>query len=324
VVTAKPSAATAARISHPWDDSAPALQIEDVSKRYGEQVALRGVSLEVEPGERLALLGPNGAGKTTLVRCVSGRVRPDRGRIRLWGEPLSRTLRAEHLGLVPQDIALYPALTARANLEIFGRLYGLRGSELTRRVEWALEWVGLSARARDRIATYSGGMKRRINLACGVLHGPRVALLDEPTAGVDPQSRERIYDMLDELGRQGTAFVMATHHLEEAEQRSDRVVILDDGRVVAQGTVSELVARTVGRRRRIVMRLDRPLDQQIPGMLPGTHPAEVVIETEDVVKDLPVALASLEAVHHRIEDFGIESPNLHAVFIHLTGRELRE
>ncbi len=321
---AKPTAPTAARIFRPRDDGTPALEIERVSKRYGEQVALREVSLQIDSGERLALLGPNGAGKTTLVRCVSGRVRPDHGRIRLWGEPLSPALRAEHLGLVPQDIALYPALTARANLEIFGRLYGLRGSELARRVEWALEWVGLSARARDRIATYSGGMKRRINLACGVLHGPRVALLDEPTAGVDPQSRERIYDMLDELGSQGTAFVMATHHLDEAETRSDRVAILDAGRVIEEGTVPELVERTVGRRRRVVMRLDRPLEQPIPGILPGSHSAEAVIETEDVGKDLPVALAALESVHHRIRDFEIEAPNLHAVFIHLTGRELRE
>lgn len=323
-MTAKPSAPTAPRIARPRDSGEPALQIENVSKRYGEMVALQDVSLQVGRGERLALLGPNGAGKTTLVRCVSGRVRPDCGRIRLWGEPLSHALRGEHLGLVPQDIALYPALTARQNLEIFGRLYGLRGTDLVRRVEWALEWVGLSARARDRIATYSGGMKRRINLACGVLHGPRVALLDEPTAGVDPQSRERIYDMLEELGHQGTAFVMATHHLEEAEHRSDRVAILDGGRLIAEGTVPELVERTVGRRRRVVMRLDRPLEEPIPGLLPGAHPAEAVIETEDVVKDLPVALASLESVQHRIHDFGIEAPNLHAVFIHLTGRELRE
>jgi ABC-2 type transport system ATP-binding protein len=323
-VTANPSAPNAAQIARPGDTATPALQIEGVSKRYGEQVALREVSLKVGAGERLSLLGPNGAGKTTLVRCVSGRVRPDCGRIRLRGEPLTHALRAEHLGLVPQEIALYPSLTARANLEIFGRLYGLRGADLARRVEWALEWVGLSARAKERIATYSGGMKRRINVACGVLHRPRVVLLDEPTAGVDPQSRERIYEMLDELGQQGTAFVMATHHLEEAEHRSDRVVILDGGRVIAQGTVPELVARTVGRRRRIVMRLDRPLDRQLPGMLQGTHPAEVIVETEDVVKDLPSTLATLEAVDRRIEDFGIEAPNLHAVFIHLTGRELRE
>ncbi len=319
-MTAKPASDVAPQVPA----AAAALEIEGVHKRYGSQEALSGVSLRLESGERLALLGPNGAGKTTLVRCVSGRVRPDRGRIRLLGQPLGRELRADHLGLVPQDIALYPALTARANLEIFGRLYGLRGGALARRVDWALAWVGLADRARDRIRTYSGGMKRRINLACGVLHRPRVVLLDEPTAGVDPQSRERIYEMLDELRDDGAALVMTTHLLEEAESRSDRVVILDQGRVVADGAVPELVERIVGSHRHAILRLDRPLPSALPGIASSTDPCEAIVPLEDVARDLRLALEAVQAAGCRVEDLRVVVPNLHAVFIHLTGRELRE
>ncbi len=303
--------------------SAPALSVRDAAKAFGSVQALDGVDLEVGAGERVALLGPNGAGKTTLVRCLSGRVRPDRGHFELQGQLLSRRLRARCLGLVPQDIALYPALTARANLETFGRLHGLRGERLSARVDWALDWVGLEARARDRIATYSGGMKRRVNLACGVLHQPAVVLLDEPTAGVDPQSRERIYDMLDELRAEGVAIVLATHHLEEAEDRSDRVVILDHGRVIADGSVQELVGRAGPTRPLVHLTLDRE-PCAVPGLEPGPGPREATARLDDLARDLPRLLDRLAAEDIGVDGVRTSTPSLQTVFLDLTGRELRE
>ena len=302
---------------------APALSVRDAAKAFGAVQALAGVDLDVAPGERVALLGPNGAGKTTLVRCLSGRVRPDRGTFELQGRPLSRRLRARCLGLVPQEIALYPALTARANLETFGRLHGLRGERLAERVEWALGWVGLEARERDQIATYSGGMKRRINLACGVLHRPAVVLLDEPTAGVDPQSRERIYDMLDELRAEGAAIVLATHHLEEAENRSDRVVIIDQGRVIADGTLQELIGPAGPTRPLVHLRLDREACS-VPGLEPGPGPREATARLDDLARDLPRLLDRLAAEDVGVDALRTSTPSLQTVFLDLTGRELRE
>ena len=199
--------------------------------------------------------GPNGAGKTTLVRCLSGRVRPDSGSMELLGRPLLPRSGREGLGFVPQELALYPDLTARENLGAFGRFHGLRGRELREAVERALEWTGLSDRADELTKTFSGGMKRRVNIACGVLHRPTVLLLDEPTVGVDPQSRERIFVMLDELRDQGTSILLTTHQLDEAEQRSDRIVIIDHGRVIAEGTLPKLIESTVGVNRRVTFKL---------------------------------------------------------------------
>lgn len=301
----------------------PALSVRDAAKAFGGIQALCGVDLDVAPGERVALLGPNGAGKTTLMRCLSGRVRPERGTFRLLGKPLSRRARAEKLGLVPQDIALYPALTARANLETFGRMYGLRGDLLNDRVDWALAWVGLERRAHDRIAAYSGGMKRRINLACGVLHRPKIVLLDEPTAGVDPQSRERIYAMLEELRAEGAALVLATHHLEEAEDRSDRIVILDHGRVIADGTVQELIESGGPARPVVVLSFDRA-PCPMPGLEPGPGPLEATAHLEDLTRDLPPLLSRLAASGLSVGDLRTSTPSLQKVFLDLTGRELRE
>ncbi|NGP51947.1 ABC transporter ATP-binding protein [Thioalkalivibrio sp. XN8] len=254
------------------------LEIDGLARRYGDQDALRGVSLALGAGECLGLLGPNGAGKTTLVRIIAGRVRPDAGRVRLLGRSLQPGGSAgrEALGVVPQEIALYPLLTAVENLEVFGALQGVHGGELARRVDWALAFSGLEARRDDRVGTFSGGMQRRLNIACSVLHRPRVLLLDEPTVGVDPQSRERIWHMLDELRATGTSIVLTTHQLDEAENQCDRIVIIDHGRVIAAGTLAELVA--------------------------GIGDAAPEPEPEPRVRQ-----ASLQAV-----------------FIHLTGRALRE
>jgi ABC-2 type transport system ATP-binding protein len=301
----------------------PALRIRDVVRRFGAHTALARVSLDLRTGERLALLGPNGAGKTTLVRCVSGRAIPDSGTIEMLGRTLPRTGGRSELGFVPQEIALYPDLTARENLQAFGRFHGLRGAGLREAVGWALEWTGLSDRAGELTKTFSGGMKRRVNIACGVLHRPRVLLLDEPTVGVDPQSRERIFVMLDELRERGTSILLTTHQLDEAEQRCDRIVIIDHGRVIAHGTLTELIERTVGLDRRVTLRLTEP-GPALDGLRASDDGRLLVGEVADVALDLPDLLARVHEAGGQVSDVDVRAPSLHSVFIHLTGRELRE
>jgi ABC-2 type transport system ATP-binding protein len=304
-------------------DGGPALRVRDVAKRFRSAVALDRASLELQRGERLALLGPNGAGKTTLVRCICGRAVPDAGEIEMLGERLPPTGGRQGLGFVPQEVALYPDLTAGENLEAFGRFHGLRGGELRQAVQWALGWTGLSDRARELTKTFSGGMKRRVNIACGVLHRPRVLLLDEPTVGVDPQSRERIFAMLDELRDHGTSILLTTHQLDEAEQRCDRIAIIDHGHVIAGGTLSELVEATVGPKRRVTLRLAAP-GPRPEGFRAGAGPRELVAEVADVALELPALLERVREVGGEVSDVEVRAPSLHAVFIHLTGRELRE
>jgi ABC-2 type transport system ATP-binding protein len=300
-----------------------ALEVTDARKRFGDVVALDGVSLSLAPGELLALLGPNGAGKTTLVRAVAGRVRLDGGRVELLGTTLDGGPR-EGLGVVPQEIAVYPLLTAQENLEVFGRLHGATGAALREAVDWALEWTGLEPRAAEPVQRFSGGMRRRLNIACGVLHHPRVVLLDEPTVGVDPQSRERIYEMLDALRAEGAALLLTTHQLEEAESRCDRVVILDHGRGVAAGTVAELTAAAFGNRHIVTVEVDRTPDP-LPAGFERTGNGVVLRATVgDVAGELPRLLAELAAAGCTSHGLQVRRPGLAGVFIHLTGRELRE
>lgn len=299
------------------------LSVYDVAKRFGDLAALEGVSLSLGEGERLALLGPNGAGKTTLVRCICGRLAPDRGRIELLGKRLPPRGNRDALGFVPQELAIYPDLTARENLMAFGRFHGVRGRELRRRVDWALEWTGLADRAGSLTKTFSGGMKRRVNIACGVLHEPRVLLLDEPTVGVDPQSRERIFAMLDQLSSSGTAIVLTTHHLEEAEQRCDRIVIIDHGSVIAEGTLPQLIAQTIGTERRVRVTLAGPLDHA-NGFAMQADGRGLQAKIADVATELPQLIAEVDQAGGRIADIEVHAPSLHAVFMHLTGKELRE
>jgi ABC-2 type transport system ATP-binding protein len=277
------------------------LKITDARKRFGETDALRGASLTLRRGEWLALLGPNGAGKTTLVRSVVGRVRLDGGEIEKGGG---------RIGLVPQELALYPLLTARENLRSFGALSGLPPREREDRVRWALDWTGLGDRSKEPVKRFSGGMKRRLNIACGVLHRPAVILLDEPTVGVDPQSRERIWEMLAELREEGASLLLTTHQLDEAQQVSDRITIIDHGRDIATGTFAELLEETIGPGRRVVASLEDG----------GTHEESVL----DVGEELTDILGSLREQGKVVRDLRVEAPTLQAVFLHLTGRELRE
>ncbi len=301
-----------------------ALRVENVWKKYGSNQALRGTSFSVKAGERLALLGPNGAGKTTLIRTMCGRIRPDSGRVLLFDRPIQEPSVLQQLGVIPQDLAIYPDLTARENLECFGRLHGLRSTRLKDRVDWALDWIGLTDRAHDLTSKFSGGMKRRVNIACGVLHKPRVLLLDEPTVGVDPQSRQRIFDMLDELHLQGTSIVLTTHHLDEAEQRSDRIVIVDHGQVIAEGELSELIANTTGTQRLVTMDISGLMVAAPVGIRWDQERNRYLASVDNVAEELPKILDRIQSVGGLVKDLEVHQPNLHDVFLYLTGKELRE
>ena len=311
------------------------LSVADARKRFAANTALDGAAMSLRKGEWLALLGPNGAGKTTLIRAIAGRVILDGGTIDLLGQTISNgqasgAVAAEarkNLGIVPQDLALYPLLTAAENMMAFGSLHGVPKSELKERVKWALEWTGLNERAGSLSKTFSGGMKRRLNIACGILHRPKVVLLDEPTVGVDPQSRERIWSMLAQLRDEGASLLLTTHQLDEAQQICDRITIIDHGRTIADGTMDQLVAKTLGKGRRVTLTFESPL------AVGATLPAGATLDADrrsascsigEVARELPVLLQQFAAIGAKIEDVEIERPSLHAVFIALTGRELRE
>ena len=250
------------------------------------------------------------------------------------GRPIDQTGIRDAIGLVPQEIAVYGDLTTRENLTFFAKFHGLRRRQVKAQVEWALEWTGLQHRANDLVGGFSGGMKRRVNLACGVMHRPKILLLDEPTVGVDPQSRHRIFAMLDDLSRQGTSILLTTHHLDEAEQRSDRIVIIDRGRVVADGTIDALVRQSVGTSRLVRLRVDPPLGRPIsvpkakltlsndPTGPSGRSFATTRID--DVSTQLPALLNEIETRGYSVSDVEVQSPSLHHVFLHLTGNELRD
>jgi ABC-2 type transport system ATP-binding protein len=302
------------------------LTIANASKSFGTVKALDGASFELHEGELLALLGPNGAGKTTLIRAVTGRVRLDAGQIHVFGRRLDGRHTPRELGIVPQEVALYPLLTARENLSAFGSLYGLSGPDLRKQVDWALDRAGLTERSSEPVKQFSGGMRRRLNIACGILHRPRIVLLDEPTAGVDPQSRDRIYDVLADLRSTGVSLLLTTHHLEEAEARCSRTVIIDRGKVIASGTLRELVDRTVGRDRLVTLRVDAPLARPIgDGVETDSEDGRIMrARLSDVALELPPLLERIRSSGRSVDDVEVRGPSLQAVFIHLTGRELRE
>jgi len=300
------------------------LEIKDARKAFGATRALDGLSLSLGEGELLGLLGPNGAGKTTLIRAIAGRVRLDGGTVSLYGRTLEPEKPRPDLGVVPQENALYPLLTARENLETFGRLNGIDGKHLNERIAWALEWTGLADRARSPVRTFSGGMKRRLNLACGVLHEPKLVLLDEPTVGVDPQSRESIYDMLAALRARGTSLLLTTHYLEEAEARCERIVVVDHGRAVAAGTLAELVEQAGLAGRRVRLSLDRAVSSPVSGFTRDADDRVLTATITDVGHELPGLLARVQGAGLGVRDLEVRTASLQAVFLALTGKELRE
>lgn len=308
----------------------PVLEVADVRKRYGDTVALDGVSLSVEAGEVFGLLGPNGAGKTTLLSIAAGLARADGGTVKLFGRPFTRDDRELRrlVGMGTQDLSIYPDLTARENLRFFGRLYGLGGKQLESRIEEVLAAVGLTDRAGDRAGTFSGGMKRRLNLAAAVVHGPKLLFLDEPTAGVDPQSRNHIFEQVKSLNAAGMTVIYTSHYMEEVQTLCPRIAILDAGKLRACNTLPNLLKRLDTTIRLTVGNAPGGFAERL-GIVPGVkavRPADggfelVVDEIGPVLAKIAVACADAGA---ELVAVTTSEPTLERVFLHLTGRALRD
>jgi len=279
--------------------------------------------LELRRGELLGLFGPNGAGKTTMIRCISGLLQPDSGKILRQPSGAGSDESTIRLGLVPQNLAVYPDLTVQQNLEVFGRLEGIRRSALKHRIEEVLEWAALKDRTRSLAKSLSGGMQRRLNIACSVLHDPEVLLLDEPTVGVDPQSRERIYEMLGDLTVKKTAVLLTTHQLDEVETRCDRIIVMDHGAIVAEGTLSELVGKTIGRQHQVILRFDRPYLKPIAAFVFNEQRTTANCAAASMA-ELTQVLSVLKQLEQEPNQIEVCNYGLQDVFLELTGRSLRE
>lgn len=297
------------------------LELRGLGKDYGARKAVGAVDLDVARGELLGLLGPNGAGKTTLISMSCGVVTPSRGSVAIGGVPLAQG--KAKLGLVPQDLALYDELTAVQNLRYFGALYGLRGALLAERVDWALGVVGLRDRARDGVKQYSGGMQRRLNIAAGLLHKPELLILDEPTVGVDPQSRNHIFETVRALQREGMTVIYTSHYMEEVEALCDRVAIMDAGAIVSLGTVAELVAKHAGKG------IELELTGDVDAAARAVEAHGSVTRDGDTLRIVPSSglapvIAAIEATGARIARIESRQANLETAFLALTGRALRD
>lgn len=304
------------------------LVLDSITKRYGDHTALAGVSLTLQRGEFFGLLGPNGAGKSTTMALIAGLKEPDSGQITLDGQRLgpNRLDLRSRLGLVPQSIALYEDLTAVENLRIFGRLYGLRGKELEERIEEVLVAVQLSDRRKDLVKTYSGGMQRRLNIVAAILHRPALLLCDEPTVGVDPQSRNAIFELLLSLNREGLTVIYSTHYMEEATRLCSRIAIVDHGRVLALGTLNELLAHLSSHDALHLTRVNlSPTDQAaLEGYGQLTCRGESQILTLHPNVRYSEVFATAERIGIPSTSFQLSRPNLEDVFLHLTGKSLRD
>jgi ABC-2 type transport system ATP-binding protein len=310
------------------------LQVKNLVKKYGDFTAVKGISFDIEAGEIFSLLGPNGAGKTTTISMLSTLYTPTSGDATIGGHSITRDPMAvkQIIGVVPQELALYEDLTARENLVFWGQMYGLSGRPLNSRVDEVLEQIGLTDKAKNRVKTYSGGMKRRVNIGVGLLHKPRLLFMDEPTVGIDPQSRRAILDTVKDLNKQGMTLLYTTHYMEEAQELSDRVGIIDHGELIAIGTQKELTQQ-VGETETLILHVGESDD---PGALAASLKGvkdvleanatdhEVSIITPDAEDILAAVVSKANERGIKIRSIDIREPNLEAVFLHLTGRALRD
>ena len=310
--------------------TARVLEILDLEKRYGATVALDKVSFEVFEGEVFGLLGPNGAGKTTLLSIVSGLISASGGDVRIMGRPalpVSRELR-RLIGIVPQELAIYNELTPRENLRFFGRLYGLAGPPLEQRADDVLEAIGLADRADDKVASFSGGMKRRLNLGAALVHQPRLLFLDEPTTGVDPQSRNHIFEEIRRVNHGGATVVYTSHYMEEVQALCPRVGIIDHGRLIACDTVAALIRQLAGQIRLRLPEIGRRLLDRLSSLPDArwkqTDGQTLELECADVKGTLLRVVALLNELNLELINLETQEPNLEGVFLHLTGRGLRD
>ena len=310
------------------------LEVQNLVKNYGDFQAVKGVSFNIEEGEIFSLLGPNGAGKTTTISMLSTLYTPTSGDATIGGHSVTKNPMAVRgvIGIVPQDLALYEDLTARENLIFWGQMYNLSGKSLNTRVDEVLEQIGLTDKAKNRVKTFSGGMKRRVNIGVGLLHKPRLLFMDEPTVGIDPQSRRAILDTVKDLNKQGMTLLYTTHYMEEAQELSNRVGIIDHGEMIALGTQKELTQQ-VGQAETLILHVGENDDSEALATslkgIQGVQQAEAVdhevsivcAEAEDVLAAV-VTKANERGI--KIRSIDIREPNLEAVFLHLTGRALRD
>lgn len=309
-----------------------AIEVMNLKKSFGSLQAVQGVNFVAHQGEILSLLGPNGAGKSTTISMLSGLLTPDSGDALIMGHSITKQPKAakSKLGVVPQEIALYPDLSARENLVFWGKMYGLRGSILNQRVDEVLQIIGLADRQKDHVGKYSGGMKRRVNIAAALMHQPDVVIMDEPTVGIDPQSRRHILDNVKELNRQGMTVLYTTHYMEEAAELSDHIAIMDQGKIIAYGTHADLI-KMVGEQTRIDLTFNAEVADIIPAWkaidgvsgLDATD-GKVTALVDDSNQVLPRLIEVTASGGVRILSVDIQEPNLEAVFLHLTGRALRD
>lgn len=307
------------------------IRVEDLQKSFGSLRAVDGISLEVPEGELFGFLGPNGAGKTTTLSMISGLLKPDHGRVSIadidvWTSPKEAK---RILGLVPQDLALYEELSARENLMFWGSLFDLPRAQLKAHIDLWLRRVGLEDRAKEPVSRFSGGMKRRLNLAIGLVHGPKVVLLDEPTVGIDPQARKNILDIIREIAREGTTILFTTHHLEEAEALCDRIAIMDHGRILETGSVEQL-ARVAGDGS--IVTVNGPFTaaqfrtalegEKVNVLSASEHVGTATLNPDEI--NVVTLLQKLSEGGIEITDVSIQKPSLESVFLKLTGRELRD
>ena len=310
------------------------LEVQNLFKKYGDFTAVKGISFEIKEGEIFSLLGPNGAGKTTTISMLSTLYAPSGGEALIGGHSVTKDPMAvrQLIGVVPQDLALYEDLTARENLEFWGQMYNLSGKQLATRIDEVLAQIGLVEKAKHRVRTFSGGMKRRVNIGVGLLHKPRLLFMDEPTVGIDPQSRRAILDTVLALNQQGMTVLYTTHYMEEAAELSHRVGIIDHGELIALGTQAELT-KQVGQTETLILHLGENDDAQslaaalsgLPGVLEASAAEQAVsLMTPQAEEILAGVVGKANERGLKIRSIDIREPNLEAVFLHLTGRALRD